>query len=191
MELKLISEIKDVCKEIITALPMLNNTERREIRGIILQLKKDLTDSLVLAEQYLSGVERAKRESDLIDLLQNAPPRLLETYNEFKICAALYHLHDRFGQWFSAVSGAINVKNIQTVKCLIGRIADGERYIIRELEDVIRELPTFAYQLEHALPTDKDAVRENMCSFIRMSLATLRKAEREIRASINGAIKLM
>jgi len=129
MKLNLFSDLKDACVDLIKILPCLNDAQRKDIRDILLQLKGDLSDSLVLAEQYLNGVLRSTRDTDILQQMCDAPERLRQAYNEFKICAALYHLHDRFNQWFSSVKGAVDVKHVGAIRSLIGRVADGERLL--------------------------------------------------------------
>lgn len=190
-DLKLFTDLKDACIELVAVLPKLNDSQRKEMRDILLQLKGDLTDSLVLAEQYLNGVRRSTRDVDILDQLYNAPSKLIGAYNEFKICAALYHLDDRFNQWFSAIKGTVNAGNVKTVRKLIRRIADGERFVVCELEAVLRELPDYAKQYEDADQSDREAVLSNIHSYIKTSLTTIRKSETETKKAISAVVALM
>ncbi|MCL4181565.1 MAG: hypothetical protein KJ072_27985 [Verrucomicrobia bacterium] len=190
-DIKLFSDLKDACIDIVKVLPSLNNTQRREIRDILLQLKRDLTDSIVLAEQYLNSIRRSTRENDILQQMYDAPSRLLQAYNEFKICAALYHLHDRFDQWFSSVKATVKVQNVRAIRALITRIADGEQFVMQELETLLRALPTYAQEYEDAAQGNKGTVLENAQSYIKESLALLRKAETTTKTAINAAIALM
>lgn len=191
MEIKLFSDLKAACRDLVDVLPSLNDSQRKEMRNILLQLKGDISGSLVLAEQYLNGILRSTRESDILQQMNDAPVRLMHAYNEFKICAALYHLHDRFEQWFSSIKLTVNATKINAIRDLIKRVAGGERFIMDELQVVLRELPNIAQQYENAEPHGKDDVLQNARRYVKDSLSTLRHAESETKKTINAVIALM
>jgi hypothetical protein len=187
--MQLVQDLKSACIDLIKILPELNDAQRKEMREILLLLKSDLTDSMVIAEHYLRGVKRATIEQDKLDQLYNAPSTLLNTYNELKICAALYHLHDRFFQWFSTIKGAVDVQNITKIKKLISGIRYGEKYIVKGLRTVIRKLPDLADKIRKS--KDKEKAFRKTEQYIDKSIAKLKEAESQTNTAIDAVLNIM
>jgi len=144
----LFDEIRKALMDLVVVLPKLNREHRKEIREVVLQLQSELERSITLAIFYLDGVSRIKPRQELLDHLYHAPQSLMDTYNEYKICAGLYGLADRFNEWFSSIRGSVNVNQIQSVETLIRDLAGGERLVIDGLRGTTQTLADAARELE-------------------------------------------
>ncbi len=131
----------------ITSLPKLNRDNRKKVRDTVLVLQAEIERALTLAMYYLDGVPRIQSQNELIDHLAAAPMKLLDSYNQYKICAGIYGLADEFEEVFSSLPGAIDVKSIQAVKTLVRDLANGERLVLDGLRNTMLLLADCANEL--------------------------------------------
>ena len=92
--------------DLVTAFPKKDLQNRKEIRDTILELQSELERAIVLTTVYLDGIPRIRpidARQELLDQLSQAPSRLLDAYNEFKICAGIYGLADKFRTLLSGI----------------------------------------------------------------------------------------
>ena len=187
----LFSSLQQACIDLIKVLPELNDNQRKEMREILLQLKSDLSDALIIAEQYFRSIQRTSEESEMLNQMYDAPSQLINTFNELKICSSLMHLHDRFNQWFNKVKASVNTKHLDKIEKLLAQIADRERFVVENLEDIIRELPPIADKIREAASEDKKDEILNAKKGITHAIAPLKEAEQEIKQDINAVLTLM
>lgn len=158
----LFDDIRKALMDLATSLPKLNRDNRKEIREIVLQLQSELERSITLAIFYLDGVSRIGPTPELLDHLYSAPVKLMDSYNQFKICAGLYGLADRFHDLFSSLKGSIALGNISSIESLIRDLSRGERTVVEGLHDMTTMLADFARELEQLQGAEFDAKRQNL-----------------------------
>ena len=144
----LFDEIRKALMDLATSLPKINRENRKEIREIVLELQSELERSLTMAIFYLDGVSRIKPRPELLDHLYSAPMKLMDTYNQFKVCAGLYGLADRFQDVFSSLKGSIAVGQVSALENLVRDLSNGERMVMDGLRDMTGMLADFARQLD-------------------------------------------
>ena len=144
----LFDEIRKALMDLATSLPKINRENRKEIREIVLELQSELERSLTMAIFYLDCVSRIKPRPELLDHLYSAPMKLMDTYNQFKVCAGLYGLADRFQDVFSSLKGSIAVGQVSALENLVRDLSNGERMVMDGLRDMTGMLADFARQLD-------------------------------------------
>lgn len=72
----------------------------------------------------------------------------MDTYNQFKICAGLYGLADRFHEVFSTIKGAVSIGQVSSLENLIRSLANGERTVIDGLRNMTDMLADSARELD-------------------------------------------
>jgi DNA-binding cell septation regulator SpoVG len=125
-----LDKIIDALSDLVVALPKKNRENRKEIREVVLSVQTEMERAIELAILYIDGTKRIIPDQELIVHLQGASSNLMSSYNEFKICAGLYGLADRFDEVFSSIKGAINAEQINAVEDLIRSLANGESLVI-------------------------------------------------------------
>jgi hypothetical protein len=140
--MSLLEEIRTNLRDLVAALSNLNSQNRKELRETILLLEHEIDRSIVLCNLYIDGAARIKPKSELIDYLSMAPQTLLDSFNQYKICAGLYDLEDRFKMIFSTLRGSIAVGSMSKISGFVGNLAQGERFVIdgvRDLTEIMAE----------------------------------------------------
>jgi hypothetical protein len=154
-----IDEFTKACKDLIVALPKLNAKQRKEIRNAVLQVSDELERSLDLAVSYLQGTKNCNDPVELTKYLRNAKAKLSETYKEFKVCARLYDLGDRFKQLFSSIKLSIAIGSIRAVQNLVADLTKGERSVLDDLNSLTNQMADYADELDKAKKKTKEETK--------------------------------
>ena len=188
----LFDEVRKGLMDLATNLPKMNRENRKEIREVVLALESELDRSIMLAILYIDGVSRIKPRQELLDHLYGAPTTLMEAYNQFKICAGLYGLADRFDEVFSTVKGSISIGHVATVTDLIRELSNGERMVIHGLRGMTDMLAESARELEKLSDgADFNERRSRLLdrldierNELKMQVAWLRRTVKEVLAKL-------
>jgi hypothetical protein len=111
-----LDKIIDALSDFAVKFPQKNRENRKEIRKVVLSVQTEMERAVELAILYIDGTKRIVPDQELIDHLKGASSNFMNSYNEFKICAGLYGLADRFDEVFCTIKGAINIGQIKEVE---------------------------------------------------------------------------
>lgn len=170
----ILDEIRNVLLDLVKVLPELNRSNRKELRDVVLELEAELERSLTVAILYLDGVPKIKPKQELLDHLRNAPAKLMESYSQFKICAGLYGLADRFGEVFSSIKGSVAVGQISSVDTMIKSLASGERMVIDGLRNMTQMMSDAALELDQLEGMEFENGREQLLKRVGLERNELR-----------------
>lgn len=152
----------DAAKSIVSLGASTNAACRREIRDVTGELADELDRALSLADSYLAGVRDPRDDAALGAYLRDAGGALRTLLNENDVCAALYHLADRFTQVFDPARFSVSIASHHEIPELIAKLRDGERAVIDDLEEMVRSLQDRAHELAAAAPQGVKAVRQSI-----------------------------
>ncbi len=186
-----VEDIKKALFDLVTSLPKANKECRKEIRDIILQLESELERSYTLAIIYLEGTYRIKPDFELIDHLANAPIKLLDTFNQYKICAGIYGIRDNFNQIFDPSRFAIAAGKSQRIALLLNDLANGERMIIDMLRSTTDMLNEAANDLRILSGSDFEERRAQLHSRVALEVNELKNLIKSVRAAVKNTLAQM
>ena len=72
--------------------------------------------------------------------LSESQSKLFESFSEFRVCADLRNLEDRFTQVFNATRAAVSLGSVNEVHTLIGHLEDHERLIFDMIQSTWTDL---------------------------------------------------
>jgi hypothetical protein len=144
-----------------------------------------------LAILYIDGTKRIVPDQELIDHLKGASPNLMSSYNEFKICAGLYGLADRFDEVFCTMKAAINVGQIKAVEDLIRELANGESLVIEGLREITDKMYGYGVELESLSGDDFEAKKLEAIQRLGLEVSTMRSQLDVFRRSVKEIRKRM
>lgn len=172
----------DAGKTILSLGASTNAASRQEIRDVVGQLADELDRALILADSYLIGVRYSKDDQELVQYLQNASGKLMNSFYEHHICAGLYHLADKFNQIFDPTRFSISIGSYHEIPELINHLKNGERAVLDDLDEVVRQLQNQAYILSTAPPAQSDAIKLNIFNAVQYHRHEIEKHRKKIRA---------
>lgn len=184
-------DIRRALLDLVTTLPSMNRESRKEIREVILELESELERSINLAVIYLEGTYRIKPEIELIDHLANAPSRLMDTFNQFKICAGIYGLSDKFNQIFDPTRLAVNAGKSQKIANLLQNLMSGERMIIDILRDTTEFLADSANDLRTLSGAEFNERRDQLQGRIELEVKELKSQIKLVRSTVKDVLVKM
>lgn len=187
----LLDKIIDALSDLVVALPKKNIESRKEIREVVLSVQTEMERAIELAILYIDGTKRIIPDQELIHHLQRASNNLVSSYNEFKICAGLYGLADRFNEVFSSIKGAINVGQINAVEDLIRDLANGESLVIDGLRGITEKMYYYGNELSGLSGDDFDQKKSEAIQWIDLEVQSMRSQLNLFRKSVKDILKLM
>lgn len=106
-----------------------NRDLREEIRGIIGDLADDLMSGLNIVAMRLRAAKRIADHDEFINYLSESEQQIFRSFSEFRVCADLRNLEDRFNRFFDPTRTAVDMSNVNEVKQLISSLEDYERLV--------------------------------------------------------------
>lgn len=162
----------------------LNKEQREEIRNVVGELADELDRSIRLTQFYLEGIKNLKNKDEIIEYLRDGSNKLLHSYSEYKVCAGLYSLHDRFDQIFDSVKLSVSVGNIDKIHNLIDSLSNGERMIIDGQQTLLNSLREFADELDLTSSDDEPDLRKEIIVNLNIEHATLELHRNTIKTTM-------
>jgi hypothetical protein len=187
----LLDKIIDVLSDLVVILPKKNRENRKEIREVVLSVQTEMERAIELAILYIDGTKRIIPKQELIVHLQGASSNLMSSYNEFKICAGLYGLADRFDEVFSSIKSAINVGQIKAVEDLIRDLANGESLVINGLRVITEKMYTYGHDLNNLSDDDFESKKSQIIQRLDLEVQSMRSQLNMFRKSVKEILKLM
>jgi hypothetical protein len=187
----LLDKIIDALSDLVVVLPKKNRENRKEIREVVLSVQSEMERAIELAILYIDGTKRIIPDHELIGHLTGASSNLMSSYNEFKICAGLYGLADRFDEVFSSIKGAINIGQIQAVENLIRDLANGESLVIDGLRGITEKMHTYGNDLSSLSGEDFDQKKSEAIQRLDLETQSMRSQLNVFRKSVKDILKLM
>ena len=134
-------------KSIITIGSTANASSRQEIIDVVGKLSDELDRALSITDSYLVGAKYSIDDNELSRYLADVDGTLMRSYHEHHICAALYHLADKFNQIFDPTRFAVDISNFNEIPRLIGELQNGEQVILDDLQDISVNLRNYSNEL--------------------------------------------
>lgn len=187
----LLDKIIDALSDLVVTLPKKNRENRKEIREVVLSVQTEMERAIELAILYIDGTKRIIPDQELIDHLQGASSNLMSSYNEFKICAGLYGLADRFDEVFSSIRGSINIGQIKAVEDLIRDLANGESLVVDGLRGITEKMYVYGNELSSLSGDDFDQKKSEIFQRLDLEVQTMRSQLNGFRKSVRDILKLM
>lgn len=181
----------DAGKSIVTLGITANAASRQEIRDVSGKLADELDRGLLLADGWLGGARDVHGDAALVQHLRNGKGQLMNSFHENDVCAALYRLADQFGQLFDPTRFAVSIAGYREIPDLVQHLKNGERAVIDDLDDAVRQLDDLAYRLDSAAPAQAEVVRREIADAVlqhRQAVDTHRKNLRQLRRRIVDAL---
>jgi len=178
---------QSLAKDIVKAGPKINANARKEIRQVVGRLGDDLETALDVTILYLRAGMAQSDAKKLADHLDGAPEKLLAYYKEFKVCEGLYGLSDEFKQVFNPKRWAISIRNFWRVPNLVNDLASGERSVLDDLQDVLKELAEDSRKLrapKSARASEKAVTVTAVQDRLRLRIQDLEQQKATIRKSV-------
>lgn len=187
----LLDKIVDTLSDLVVTLPKTNHENRKEIREVVLSVQTEMERAIELAILYIDGTRRISSEQELILHLQGASGSLMNSYNEFKICAGLYGLADRFDEVFSSIKGAINSGQLKTVETLIRDLANGERLVVDGLRGITEKMYNYGGELSVLSGHDFEQKQDEVVQRLELEVQSMRAQVNVFRKSVRDILELM
>ncbi|MGJ8678091.1 MAG: hypothetical protein ACSHX0_11280 [Akkermansiaceae bacterium] len=179
-----ISEFTKSITNIVRIGGKLNNDQRKEIRDLVGELGDELDRAIRLAQFYLEGGKGIRDSLEMSDYLVSGSHKLMGSYHEYKICAGLYALHDRFDQIFDPVKLAISVGSIQKIHDLINDLSHGERMVIDDLDSMFLSLKELANDLQNAAPDEEEGIKNSIKVALKIEHQSLEEHRKRIKMTM-------
>ena len=187
----LLDKIVDALSDLVVALPKKNHENRKDIREVVLSVQTEMERAIEVAILYIDGTKRTTSEQELILHLQGASGSLMNSYNEFKICAGLYGLADRFDEVFSTIKGSINLGQLQTVEKLIRDLANGESLVVDGLRGITEKMYNYGSELSVLSGDDFEQKRDEIIQRLELEVQSMRAQLNVFRKSVRDILELM
>ena len=167
---------------IITFGASINAAGRQRITSVCGELCDALDRSIILAESYLQGARYYKDDQTLISYLQQPGQKLMNTYLEHNICAAIYSLSDRFKQVFDPTRYSLSLPRPAEIISLISALQQGERIIIDDFQEMIDAMSDLSDELSKAKsPDDIERIKREITRAIDYHLLSFKAHRRAIK----------
>jgi len=183
--------LREALVKAVARLPKLNRENRKIIRETILLLQAELERALTMAMYYLDGASRIKEKQELIEHLSLAPQKLLESYNQYKICSGIYGLADEFKEAFTSLPGALDIQSIESVKSLITSLAGGENMVVDGLRNTTLLLADCANELVLLDGDEYENKKREVLARVSLERANIRNRIDWFEKSIADILKMM
>lgn len=137
----------DAGKSIITLGASTNAEARQNIRDVVGSLADELNRALSLTDSYLVGAKFSLDDQELARYMADVDGKLMGSYREHHICAALYQLADKFNQLFDPTKWSVSLSSFSEIPRLVNELKNGERVVLDDLEDIAYKLRDLSSQL--------------------------------------------
>jgi len=146
-----LSALKIFKKWALKALPKAiskNRELREEIRGIVGDLADDLMNGLSIVVMRLRAARRIGDDKEFLNYLSESEQQIFTSFSEFRVCADLRNLEDRFNRFFDPARTAVEIGNISEVNNLISSLEDYERIVFDMVQSPWGEITNAVNQNE-------------------------------------------
>ena len=169
----------------------LNKDQREEVRKVVGELADELDRAIRLAQFYLEGAKNIKDRVDLSDYLRSGSQKLMGSYSEYKVCAGLYDLHDRFDQLFDPVKYSVSFGNIDKIHRLIDNLSHGERMVIDDLDNLLLSLRDLADELDASDLDEEEGIKKEIQVTLNIEHASLEEHRKLIKTTTRQVFESM
>jgi hypothetical protein len=173
-------------KSIVTIGASANATSRQEIIDVVGILSDELDRALSITVSYLVGAKYSIDDNELSRYLADVDGTLMRSYHEHHICAALYHLADRFKQIFDPTKFSVDISNFNEIPRLISELQNGEQVVLDDLQDIAGKLRDYSNDL-YSGSMDREAVLkaiEYHCEEIKRYRKQIKNKRRELLSKL-------
>jgi len=178
-----IEALLDAAKDFIKWAPGANRAARDDVRAVVVRLGSTLDRAILLAILYLQGAG-ATAPAQVHTYLLEARRTLLETCNEFNVCADLYNLADRFKMLFDPAKYAVSLGQSRAIPDLLSALGDRERSVLDGISDTLHWLTEDVGQMD---PHSKDFSRR-LEDRINGAVANLHHQQLLIRDTVRAIV---
>ncbi len=162
----------------------LNKDQREGVRKVVGELADELDRALRLAQFYLEGAKNIRDKNELSEYLRSGSQKLMGSYSEYKICAGLYDLHDRFDQIFDPVKLAVAIGNIDKIHALIDSLSHGERMVIDDLDSLFVSLRDLADELDASSQDEEESLKKEIQVMLKIEHSKLEEHRNTIKETM-------
>lgn len=120
---------KDWAIKFIPAAINKNREMREEIRAIIGDMADDINGGLHIIIMRLRAAKRLDNRQEFVDYLNNSEGEIFRSFSEFRVCAGIRNLEDRFKRLFDPTRTAVDLSNVSEIQDLIVSLESHERLI--------------------------------------------------------------
>lgn len=173
-------------KSIVTVGASLNATSRQEIRDVVGKLGDELDRALSLTDSYLTGAKYSIDDDELSRYLSDVDGKLMGSFYEHHICAALYHLADKFEQIFDPTKFSVSIASFDEIPRLVNELKNGEQVVLDDLQDIADKLREYANELISGLSDRENILKaiEYHREEVKRYRTQLKKKRREILSKL-------
>ncbi len=187
----LLDKIINALSDLVVTLPKKNHQNGQEIRDVVLSVQTEMERAIELSILYIDGTKRIQPEQEFILHLQGASSSLINSYNEFKICAGLYALADRFNEVFSTIKGSIDLAQVSTVENLIRDLASGESLVVDGLRGITEKMYQYGSALSVLSGDEFNNKRTEVIDRLDLEVQSMRAQLNVFRQSVRDILRLM
>ncbi|MDO6712971.1 hypothetical protein Q4567_19710 [Aliiglaciecola sp. 2_MG-2023] len=173
-------------KSIITIGSSANATSRQEIIDVVGSLSDELDRALSLTDSYLIGAKFSVDDNELARYLADVDGTLMRSYHEHHVCAALYHLADKFDQIFDPTRFSVDITSYKEIPRLIDELKNGEQVVLDDLQEIAIKLRDYSNEL-HSGSTSRDDILKAI-EYHRKEIETYRKQIKAKRRNLLSKI---
>jgi hypothetical protein len=170
-------------KSIITVGASANAASRQEIIDVVGKLSDELDRALSLTDSYLIGAKYSIDDNELSRYLADVDGTLMRSYHEHHVCAALYHLADKFGQIFDPTKFSVDITNFKEIPRLIDELQNGEQVVLDDLQEIVSKLRNYSCDL-HAGTTS----RNNILKAVEYHREEIKRYRAKIKSKRRGLL---
>lgn len=117
-----------------------NKEIREEVRSIIGDLADDINSGLSIIIMRLRASKRITDDYEFSDYISDSEHQIYTSFSEFKVCAGIRNLEDRFNSIFDPTRTAVDISSIEEVKNLVSTLENHERLIYDMLSSNMKEI---------------------------------------------------
>lgn len=177
-----ISALVNALRSIVMFGQSINAAGRQRVINVCGELCDELVRAMQLAESYLQGARYYKDDQALIQYLAKPDQKLMQTYLEHNLCAAIYSLSDRFRQVFDPTRYSMSIPKSQEISDLVNVLKNGERFIVDDMQDMVDSMSGLAHDLMNAATPDVSArIKDEIMKAIDFHLKNLKAYKQAIK----------
>jgi hypothetical protein len=187
--MSIISEFISSVREIVSVGSTLQREQRQDIQTIVGELADELQRSIDLLNIYFDGIKGSGDNNKLAAYLREGSNKVFTSFQEFRVCAGLYELKDRFKGIFDPVGASVGMGNKGTIVRLIDDLAYGERMVFDDLSDIFDTLRQYAGRLDSAQnETEENKIKDALLSEVQDFKNVLGKNKEDIKNTARAII---
>ncbi|MFN6538309.1 MAG: hypothetical protein RM021_018440 [Nostoc sp. EkiNYC01] len=179
---ELFIEFAKWAKDALPKIVQKNQELRDEIRKVVNTIAQELHDGLELVELRIKGGRYIKDPERLQEYLLSSREKMIKDFSEFKICAGIRDLRDRFDRVFDPIRFAVELENVNAVKELLYELEKDERLIMDETGELWWKLDEAAQSVGTA------EEREALYNLINEQVKLLHQKKANVTATARSII---